>query len=111
MLIQTNVANCRRSCKKCSDYRPCERCVNAGYPELCVDLPRKIQSKNPKEDNPLPPIHGGVKSGTSNKRKPTPLGQVNTIKQGTLDHSSNGTYCFFLLILTRYAFFREKGTC
>ncbi|KAJ3135367.1 hypothetical protein HK100_002858 [Physocladia obscura] len=35
-------ANCRKSCKKCDDVRPCTRCVTQGYDD-CEDVPKKLR--------------------------------------------------------------------
>ncbi|ORY39422.1 hypothetical protein BCR33DRAFT_720247, partial [Rhizoclosmatium globosum] len=45
--------NCRQACKKCSDARPCDRCVTLGL-EACLDVPKK-------------PRQAGVKRGPYRK--------------------------------------------
>ena len=41
--VQVKLAciNCRKSCKKCEEKRPCSRCVSMGIPEKCIDAPRR----------------------------------------------------------------------
>ncbi|KAI9330065.1 hypothetical protein BDR26DRAFT_713862 [Obelidium mucronatum] len=33
--------NCRQSCKKCDDQRPCIRCITLGVEDTCKDVPKK----------------------------------------------------------------------
>ncbi|KAI8894025.1 hypothetical protein BC833DRAFT_252332 [Globomyces pollinis-pini] len=45
MQVKSACVNCRKSCKKCSNYRPCERCVNSGKEDSCIDVGRKPRAK------------------------------------------------------------------
>jgi hypothetical protein len=44
-IANINIANCRKISKKCSDSRPCERCILRGLEHCCQDAPPKKRSK------------------------------------------------------------------
>lgn len=56
--VKSACINCRKSCKKCSSSRPCERCVKNGQENSCIDVARRRRetasgykkSKTIKED-------------------------------------------------------------
>lgn len=37
--------HCKKSCKKCDEQRPCQRCVRIGFSMNCIDAPRKIRKR------------------------------------------------------------------
>ncbi|KAI8811843.1 hypothetical protein BJ742DRAFT_104320 [Cladochytrium replicatum] len=39
--VRVACVNCKKSCKKCMDERPCPRCIRLKIEETCVDAPRK----------------------------------------------------------------------
>lgn len=39
------LVNCQKACKKCDDYRPCERCRKYGLEDSCRDSARKERKK------------------------------------------------------------------
>lgn len=40
-LFQIILVNCKKSCKKCDDERPCQRCIRLNIAETCRDSIRK----------------------------------------------------------------------
>ncbi|WVO25278.1 uncharacterized protein IAS62_006669 [Cryptococcus decagattii] len=45
--VRVACTHCQKTCKKCSDRRPCERCDRYGLPD-CVDTTRKPRKKGIK---------------------------------------------------------------
>ncbi|KAI9299239.1 hypothetical protein K502DRAFT_361758 [Neoconidiobolus thromboides FSU 785] len=43
--VKIACSNCKASCKKCNESRPCERCVSKGIGDTCVDSIRKPRKK------------------------------------------------------------------
>ena len=39
--VKIACVNCKKTCKKCNDFRPCLGCQRLGLSEACVDVPRK----------------------------------------------------------------------
>eukprot|EP01027_Heterolobosea_sp_BB2_P024206 GEZU01036430.1.p1 GENE.GEZU01036430.1~~GEZU01036430.1.p1 ORF type:complete len:280 (+),score=63.12 GEZU01036430.1:32-841(+) len=56
---------CRNSRKKCSDERPCRRCINLGIAHLCVDVEPKAKSQS-RPTNKGTPMPGDVNATNKN---------------------------------------------
>jgi hypothetical protein len=51
--VKSACLNCRKSCKKCSLVRPCERCVTYGLESTCIDVARKSRGQGTRRRNVL----------------------------------------------------------
>jgi hypothetical protein len=72
MQVKSACSNCRKACKKCSDYRPCERCVSLGMEDSCRDIPRKSRKRVP---------HGFVEELGDFGLPPPPSSRSKTVKR------------------------------
>jgi hypothetical protein len=43
--VKQACVNCQKSCKKCDDKRPCQRCIRQGIADSCIDMMRKRDLK------------------------------------------------------------------
>ncbi|KAJ3224963.1 hypothetical protein HK099_007592 [Clydaea vesicula] len=46
--VKKACANCQKSCKKCDEIRPCQRCIRLGEEASCIDTVRKERRKGTK---------------------------------------------------------------
>jgi hypothetical protein len=49
LLFRIIVVNCKKSCKKCDDERPCQRCIRLNIAETCKDSTRKGRTLDKRE--------------------------------------------------------------
>jgi len=43
--VKNACVNCRKSCKKCDDSRPCQRCIKYGREDTCIDSVRRERKR------------------------------------------------------------------
>ncbi|GES92838.1 Zn(2)-C6 fungal-specific transcription factor [Rhizophagus clarus] len=51
--VKCACVNCKKSCKKCDDERPCQRCIRLNIAETCKDSIRKERKLVPSEESNL----------------------------------------------------------
>ncbi|KAJ3294607.1 hypothetical protein HDU79_010702 [Rhizoclosmatium sp. JEL0117] len=80
--------NCRQACKKCSDARPCDRCVTLGL-EACLDVPKKPRQAGVKR-GPYRKSSSKEPEVSGNRTDDRTSGQNLVIGCGDSDTEKNG---------------------
>ncbi|ORX51775.1 hypothetical protein BCR36DRAFT_350771 [Piromyces finnis] len=74
--VKMACVNCKKSCKKCANVRPCLRCIQKGIADTCIDIKRK-------------PRRIGIKRGPYKKRRTWNLEVLALVCTQLLEHEEN----------------------